>query len=179
MSGEVLSEKILQAHTAMFKEFSGNYCMKDKDGNLWNIKSISLDHNGGVVCMGREGTEDRTAAVVTMDEANNDLLEYEVVMREDGDSSKKETNGSKGYQKWLMNISEEAKKRILKFLEKYEEIEYENPSYSDDRAIIEGIQLLLDFGYCPYDIRKAALRDAEVLIPIWLIEKCMEADADG
>lgn len=79
----------------------------------------------------------------------------------------------------LKDISREAKQRIIRFLDKYEDIDYGNPNYSDDQAIVEGIQLLLETGlFCPYELQRHAAMEAGVILPEWLIRQCMEG-TDG
>ena len=80
----------------------------------------------------------------------------------------------------LMDFSKEAKRRILRFLEQYENIDYGSPDYSDDQAIMEGIRMLLETGFfCPMELQRHAAAEADVLIPPWLINLCRGGNDGG
>lgn len=64
-----------------FSELFQDCRLKDKHGNIWDIRTVEFNERWTILRLGLEGTENYSCVMILSDGSTNELQEYELIKK--------------------------------------------------------------------------------------------------
>lgn len=85
MKPEEMKKELMDALSNMREEYFSvlfHECrLKDRNGNIWDVRSIEFNEKWTILRLGLDGTENYSAVMISADGSTNELQEYELLQK--------------------------------------------------------------------------------------------------